>query len=111
MNIKASYKKIPYFLSKIQENIKTRDKHVNVHNKDRDNSTKTFRKEWKRHFLYNRQNDASLITLTSCICNPMITSNLLMSSNWQMVININQWPAGTGILDLLDLPDHCPMEK
>lgn len=33
------------------------------------------------------------------------------SSNWLMVININQWPAGTGLLDLSDLPDNHPMEK
>lgn len=86
-------------------------KHTQQTTKEKDSSTKTLRKEWKRHFLCNRQYDAFLITLTSCICNPMITSDLLMSSNWLMVININQWPAGTGILDLSDLPDHYPMEK
>lgn len=95
--------------------IKTRQEtntRISKHDRaDKDSSTKTLRKEWKRHFLSNRQHDASLITLTSCICNPMITPDLLMSFNWLLVININQWPAGKGILDLLDLPDNSPMEK
>lgn len=75
---------------------------------DKDSSTKALRNEWKRHFLCNRQHDASLMTLTSRICNPMITSDLLMTYNWLMVININQWPAGTDIIDLSDLSDNLP---
>lgn len=79
--------------------------------KKKDSLTKTLRKEWKECFLCNRQHDASLITLTSCICNPMITPDLLMTSNWLIVIKIYQWPQGTSILDLSRQPDNSPMEK
>lgn len=34
-----------------------------------------------------------------------------MTSNWLLVINIKSQLAGTGILDLSDLPDNYHMEK
>lgn len=77
-------------------NIKTGNKHKKMTLTDKDK----MEEEWKPLLLCYRQQDASLITLTSHICYPMITFDLLMTYNWLMVININQWPAGIDILDL-----------
>ena len=77
-----------------------------MHQTKKDSSKKKLRKDWERHFYCDRQDDPSLIILTSCICHPTITFDLLTTYNWLMVININQWPVGTDILDLSDLPKN-----